>query len=159
MSTRATGRQVLALAREHIGEPYLLGALVPKNRDDWRGPWDCAEFASWVVYQVSGILYGVERADVAPNMADAYSGYWMRDAKLRGTKVTIEEAAQIPGAVLVRSPAERRGHVAISDGLGGTVEAHSRATGVCARTIAGRVWTIGVLVPGIDYAPMGANGG
>lgn len=159
MPARPTGLQLVELARQHLGEPYLLGALVPKSRADWSGPWDCAEFASWVVYQEAGILYGVESDQVEPNRADAYSGYWLRDARTRGTRITIEEAAKIPGAFLVRSPAERRGHVAISDGAGGTIEAHSRATGVCARTIAGRVWTCGVLVPGIDYAPTGAGGG
>lgn len=156
---RPTGQQLLELARAHIGERYVLGAFAPKNAADWRGPWDCAELASWVVYQVSRILYGVHSANDDPERADAYTGYWARDVRIRGTPVTVAEATLIPGAFVLRSPAERRGHIVVSDGLGGTVEAHSAARGVCASVLQGRIWTTGILVPGIDYAPPGAGGG
>ena len=39
----------------------------------------------------------------------------------------------------------------ISDGTGGTVEAHSTNRGVVRDTLSGRRWDMGILVPGIDY--------
>ena len=157
MSARPTGAQILALARTRIGEPYTFGASVPKNDSDWRGPWDCAEFASWLVYQTTRTLYGcaVTSHEIAPAQADAYTGYWARDARLKGTRIPIADAMRIPGAFLLRVPGERRGHIAVSDGLGGTVEAHSARRGVCEDTARGRLWTTGVLVPGIDYMTSG----
>ncbi|HAY20915.1 MAG TPA: hypothetical protein DCY27_01855 [Desulfobacterales bacterium] len=56
-----------------------------------------------------------------------------------------------PGAVLLRVGLGPIGHVAISDGKYGTVEAHSAARGVIAHTALGRRWTHGVLVPGVKY--------
>ena len=50
----------------HSGEKYVLGAVVPKEHSDWVGPWDCAEFVAWGIYQVSGRLIGC-RAGRAPN--------------------------------------------------------------------------------------------
>jgi hypothetical protein len=52
-----TGLGMLERARQHIGEDYV-NVLVPKNNPNWRGPWDCAEFMSWLVYQEARILYG-----------------------------------------------------------------------------------------------------
>src|SRR5438874_941604 len=52
------GERILQLGRRHIGEPYVLGSLAPKNNPKWKGPWDCAEFASWLVFQAAGVLYG-----------------------------------------------------------------------------------------------------
>lgn len=39
----------------------------------------------------------------------------------------------------------------ISDGTGGTVEAHSKADGVIKGHIAGRRWDMGILIPEIEY--------
>jgi hypothetical protein len=39
-------------------ERYVLGAFAPKDNANWTGPWDCAEFASWVTFQASGLLLG-----------------------------------------------------------------------------------------------------
>ena len=50
-----TGAQLLALAETRIGEKYV-NVQVPKDNRHWRGPWDCAEFASWLVYQATGKL-------------------------------------------------------------------------------------------------------
>lgn len=147
---RPTGQMILDLARTKIGCQYVYGALADKTDPD-EEVFDCAEFASWLVYQVAGILYGVRDKSGDPKKADAYTGYWARDCRLRGVGVTIREGMEIPGAFLLRSPGERRGHIAVSDGLGGTVEAHSTKLGVVASTAQGRVWTCGVLVPGIDY--------
>jgi hypothetical protein len=43
------------------------------------------------------------------------------------------------------------GHIALCDGQGGTVEAHSTSTGVIRHQVSGRRWDFGVLVPGIRY--------
>lgn len=73
-ASRTSGMEILRLARKHTGEEYRLGVLVPKNNYRWTGPWDCAEFVSWVIYQTSGVLYGRERSSGDPASADAYTG-------------------------------------------------------------------------------------
>lgn len=146
-----TGEDVLALARRHIGEVYKLGARAPMANAGWKGPWDCAEFVSWCVFQSSGILFGTQpRND--PVRADAFTGFWARQARAAGCTVRVAEAAVIPGAVLLRFPQPGAvGHIVFCDGSGGTVEAHSSKTGVIAHTISARRWDTGVLVPGVRY--------
>lgn len=43
------------------------------------------------------------------------------------------------------------GHIVISKGFGGTVEAHSHNDGVINSHVDGRRWDMGILVPGIMY--------
>ena len=63
-----------------------------------------------------------------------------------------------PGAAVLRSPQPgATGHIAISDGRGGTVEAHSARDGVIASTISGRRWDTGILVPEIEYSERDAG--
>ncbi|HVY06989.1 MAG TPA: peptidoglycan-binding domain-containing protein [Burkholderiales bacterium] len=146
------GSDIVRIARKHIGERYILGASAPKNNAGWTGPWDCAEFASWCVYQAAGVLYGCLKNSGDPAIADAYTGYWQRDAEALGKKIPVAAATATPGAFLLRYPAAGLvGHIVISDGKGGTVEAHSSNDGVIASTIANRRWDTGILVPGIDY--------
>ncbi len=148
-----TGQDVLKKAAEHLNEKYVLGVLVPKNNPSWKGPWDCAEFASWCVFQVANRLYGCDNDDTDPAIADAYTGYWQRDARRIGRIVTLKEAAATPGAVVLRYPQPNGlGHVVFSDGRGGTVEAHSTATGVIRAQLANRRWDAGILIPGISYS-------
>src|SRR5436189_6367945 len=130
----AKGERILQLGRKHIGEPYVLGALAPKDNPKWKGPWDCAELASWLVFQAAGVLYGCASDSNDPASADAYTGYWARDAERLGVRISVEQAAQTPGVAVLRSPRPGAvGHIAISDGRGGTVEAHSaRACGIAA---------------------------
>ncbi|MGB8259523.1 MAG: peptidoglycan-binding domain-containing protein [Terracidiphilus sp.] len=152
MANAAAGAQLVALAKQHIGEKYVLGVLVPKNNPNWHGPWDCAEFASWVVYQATGSLYGCANDTGDPSSADAFSGYWERDSQSLGRTISIMEAAQTPGAVVLRFPAAgATGHVVLSDGNGGTVEAHSSKDGVVALALANRRWDGAVLIPWVDY--------
>lgn len=148
----ATGEQLLALAAPHVTEKYVLGARVPKDNPAWTGPWDCAEFASWCLYQASGRLFGCDQ-NSKPAIADAYTGYWQRDALAAHCTVPVVVARATPGAFLLRYPAAGLiGHVAISDGQGGTVEAHSTATGVIHGQVDGRRWDVGVLPPMLTYA-------
>src|SRR6266567_5712429 len=103
-SPRATGDQLFDLAALHIGEKYILGTLAPKNNPNWSGPWDCAEFASWLHFQTGQNLYGCDRDIGDPSTADAFTGYWKRDAKSLGTIVSIEVAAKTRGAAVLRFP-------------------------------------------------------
>jgi len=147
----ATGEQVLGVARQHLGEAYVLGARAPMGNAAWTGPWDCAEFASWCVYRASGILFGTEpRSD--PMLADAYTGYWFQQAQASEALIDWREAAGIAGAAVLRRPTNAQtGHIVVSDGQGGTVEAHSSQRGVIAGTLSSRRWDWGILVPGIRY--------
>ena len=145
----ATGADIVAKAATRIGDPYVLGSVVPLTNPNWHGPWDCAEFVSWAVFQASGIVYGWRPED-NPNTGESYTGYWAEDARRRGQIVSPTEAAAIPGAVLLRAPPS--GHIVISDGNGGTIEARGAQWGVCRYVTAGRSWTHGILVPGITYA-------
>jgi hypothetical protein len=149
----ANGRDVLRKAERHLGESYVFGAIAPKDNAAWKGPWDCAEFASWCVFQVAGRLYGCGNNNGNPSRADAFTGFWQRDAAALGRTVSVAIAAQTPGAAVLRFPQPNLiGHVVVSDGTGGTVEAHSSKRGVIRSALSGRRWDIGVLVPGIEYA-------
>lgn len=104
------------------------------------------------MFQITGKLYGCADNSGDPAGADAYSGFWARDAQKIGKKISIDEAAKIPGAFVVRVAGNGIiGHVVVSNGYGGTVEAHSTKTGVITSSLNNRRWDFGVLVPGIDY--------
>jgi len=148
-----TGERILGIARQHVGEKYILGVLVPKNNPNWKGPWDCSEFASWLVFQAATRLYGCDRDFGDPATADAFTGYWNRDATSLGQIIPIEQAARTPGANVLRvAQLGTHGHIVVSDGLGGTVEAHSTKAGVIRSTLSNRRWDMGILVPGVDYS-------
>lgn len=109
------------------------------------------------MFQASEVLYGCFNNSGNPATADAFTGFWDRDAAGMGHIVTIEEAGRTPGAVVLRRPqAGGIGHVVLSDGKGGTIEAHSTKDGVIRSSLAGRRWDFGILVPGIDYTPRAA---
>lgn len=147
-----SGQEVYNLGTHHVGEKYHFGALVPKDDKDYKGPWDCAEFASWIIYQLTGRLYGCANNNGDPSGADAWSGFWVRDAEKIGKKISVEEAAKIPGAIVLRkSGNDIIGHVVISNGFGGTVEAHSTKVGVITSSLANRRWDFAVLVPWVEY--------
>lgn len=142
-----TGREIVDLARTRIGQEYVFGVRVDLLDPGYAGPWDCAEFATWLCFQTTGRILGTVGDD------DPYSGAWARDI-LRGvlTSVPIAEAASIAGAILVRRPTSSVvGHVAVSDGQGGTVEAHSRRLGVATARISGRRWDLAGLLPDVEY--------
>jgi hypothetical protein len=143
---------ILALASLHLGEPCHLGAYAPKDNPNWKGPWDAAEFASWLVYQVSGRLVGCENDDSDPAEAEAYAGCWRRDGGLFNAFISVAEAAALAGTFVLRfSRSGRLGHVVVSDGKGGTIEARSAAAGVCRSTLDGRRWDAGVELPWLSY--------
>jgi N-acetylmuramoyl-L-alanine amidase len=148
----STGASLLRAAKRHVGEKYVLGAVAPKNNSNWEGPWDCAEFVSWLVFQSCGRLYGCNRNDTNPAAADAFTGFWGRDARSQGKIISVEKAARTTGAAVLRLPQPGAiGHIVISDGNGGTVEAHSTKRGVIEHTLANRRWDMGVLVAPIEF--------
>lgn len=153
-----SGAEIVKIALPHQGEKYQFGALVPKNVKDYTGPWDCAEFATWAIYQASGIMYGCANNAGDPAGVDAYSGFWCRDADQLGKKISISEAATIPGAVVIRMAAKGIiGHVVISLGDGRTIEAHSTKSGVIVGALNNRRWDLAVLVPGIEYTKLATS--
>jgi hypothetical protein len=147
---------MLSLARTRLNEAYE-NVLVPKSNPNWHGPWDCAEFMSWLVFQDAGFLYGCIDNNADPATADAYTGAWQRDAETRGIRVPINQAAATAGGFVLRYPpvAADMGHIAICDGRGGTVEAKGHAFGVVTDTVHGRRWDTGVLLPGVQYGAAG----
>ena len=148
-----TGADIVNKALTHVGEKYVFGARVPKNNPNWKGPWDCAEFVSWCVFQVSNQLYGCDKNNGDPALADAYTGYWERDAQTVITKISTDVAAATPGAIVLRYPLPgANGHIVISDGAGGTIEAHSTATGVIKAQLAQRRWDTGIRIPNLEYS-------
>lgn len=146
-----TGRGIFERAVEHLGEPYV-HVLVPKDDGDYHGPWDCSEFVSWCVFQESGILYGCDNDRGHPASVKAFTGYWERDAQKLGTKISCAKAAGISGAIVLRYPPQGgMGHIVISDGRGGTVEAKGTNFGVVKDKFSNRRWDTGILISGIDY--------
>ncbi|OYQ34757.1 peptidoglycan-binding protein [Sandarakinorhabdus cyanobacteriorum] len=144
---------ILEIGSSRIGQRYILGSNVPLDNPNWSGPWDCAEFASWCVYQAFGFLFGV---GATKNVAKAepYSGHWADDAKKYGRVIAWEDALRIPGAALIRVPkAGKIGHVAFAMGDGDrTLEARGAAFGVGIFSgAAERTWSFGCMLPGVDY--------
>ncbi|MES9969867.1 MAG: peptidoglycan-binding domain-containing protein [Candidatus Thiodiazotropha sp.] len=147
----SNGSTILAAAVSKIGQKYIFGAKVPLNDPNWPGPWDCAELTSWAVYQVSNVVYGCTDNTEPPNVADAWTGSWKRDANSIGINISWQEARYIPGAMLLRRSSVA-GHIIISVGDGvSTVEARGEDYGVMKHVISGRRWDMGVLIPGIHY--------
>ena len=99
----ATGAAMVELAKQHIGDDYEF-VLVPKNNANWRGPWDCAELMSWLVFQEAGKLYGCVDNNGNPASVEAYTGAWKGDSAGVGRRIAANKAAAIVGAVLLRFP-------------------------------------------------------
>ncbi len=43
---------LVRLMQSKMGQPFMLGACVPKYMQEWMGPWDCTEFVAWGLYQM-----------------------------------------------------------------------------------------------------------
>ncbi len=149
----ATADDMVKLAMRHVGEKYIFGADVPLDRANYTGPWDCAEFVSWLAFQMTGKLIGCVKDDVPVGKADPYSGAWADDGQRTGHVMSPQEAGKLRGAVLVRRPRhDKPGHVSISRGDGTTIEAMDHVHGVAVGRVDGRKWDVCFKVPGLDYA-------
>lgn len=145
------------------GQVYNFGAIAPKDDADYAGPWDCAEFASFGIYQAVNKLLGCDNNSGNPATADAYTGYFGRDVKAGLlTKISIDEAKRTPGAFVLRlAQGSKIGHIAACKGDGGTIEAASKALGVCELEVDKRRWDYGFVVPGMvayDYKSAAVHG-
>jgi N-acetylmuramoyl-L-alanine amidase len=141
----STGKDLINIANQHIGEKYIFGSKVPYTNLNYTGPWDCAEFISWCVYKSTNLLIGVKKGE-------AYTGFWADDAKTMCKEITIEEASITPGAILLRIPhGSIIGHIVFSDGKNQTIEAMSTKKGVTKGTISGRTWHKALLINGVNY--------
>lgn len=132
--------ELIVAAAEHKGEKYVYGANVDFLDPEWRGPWDCAEFVSWLVYQEYEVILGCLDNEAPIADLEPFTGGWRRDiANENGIiRVKVQEAYDIVGAILLRYP--QRKHVVISDGRGGTWEAMGRDYGVCQGRARNRGW-------------------
>lgn len=144
---------ITSKAKQYLKRPYVLGAYVPKDNENYSGAFDCAEFVAFVNYQVLGILFGTEKNDFSrKNSDDAYTGYFDRDAHKQGVIIPVAQAIRTPGAMLLRiAKGNSVGHIVFSQGDGTTVEAHSTKYGVIESRTDGRRWDIGILLPGVEY--------
>ena len=144
------GSLVLPFGKKFIGNKYVFGAYVKKDNDKYDGVFDCAEFVAYCNYQVFSILYGTEGNTLKKD--DAYTGYFARDVEKYGIKISVEQAARTPGAILLRVPKLGAiGHIVFSQGNGKTVEAHSTKYGVKEDKVDGRRWDYGFLLPNVEY--------
>lgn len=146
------GTDILKKARSHLGETYIFGANVPLDNADWTGPWDCAEYVSWLVYQTYGLVFGCGTQNL--DDAEPYTGHWAAEAVNRGIVIPVEQASRTPGAFLIRKPRSnptRIGHVGVAAGDGTIFEAAGANLGVRIGPIEGRRWDLGMLLPGVNY--------
>lgn len=165
MTAHGTGASLVALLGTRVGEAYHLGWRVDLDDPDYHGrphgspipaqderAWDCAELVSWGVLHAHGVVLGVA---VGSGLArDPYTGHWAADVDAgRVERVSVTDAIAIPGAILLRRPGTpgASGHVAVSDGTGGTVEAMGTAYGVVRGHSTGRRWDDGILIRGVTY--------
>ncbi|MEO5807730.1 peptidoglycan-binding protein [Devosia sp.] len=146
------GTDILTKAKSHVGEKYIFGANVPLDNPNWTGPWDCAEYVSWLVYQTYGVVFGCGTQNL--DDAEPYTGYWAEDAPSRGIVIPADQASKTPGAFLIRKPStnpKRIGHVGVCIGDGTIYEAAGANLGVRIGPIEGRRWDIGMLLRGVNY--------
>lgn len=145
-----TGADLLKEAKKCLGDEYVYGADVPLEQgDDYHGETDCAEFCSEVVHEVTGRIYGALNPQSAN--PDPWTGAWYADMVAgKVIQVTMDRAIRTPGALLLRRN-KSGGHIAFSDGKGGTVEAMGAAYGVCRGRAAGRGFQWGIFIPGVCY--------
>lgn len=150
---KKNGKDVIAFALQFVGRPYVLGAVVPKDQADYDGPFDCAELCAFSNFQTFGFLYGCSTDDEKKAaIADAYTGYFGKDAKALGVIISVADGAKIAGAMLLRLPAPgTTGHIVFSQGNGKTVEAHSTKHGCIESVVTGRRFDMAVLLPKVEY--------
>jgi len=154
-----SGEKILDIAKRHLGQPYE-NIRIRYDDPNWKGPFDCAEYASYCAWHAYGILYGA-RIDAGSGEVplgknvEAWTNYWKADAHGKGIIVSVNEALETAGAFLLRYPPGdgRMGHIAICLGNGKDVyEAYSGKRGVIKNSAKGRrTWNIGIKLPGVDY--------
>lgn len=146
------GDQIFLKALPHIHEPYDFKIRVPKHDPEWKGPWDCAELVSWVLYQLTGSYYGCRL--LKSGKLDAFTGSFQEYAEKYGYIISVKDAVWITGALLLRKPINKKwGHIGISDGMGGVLEAsYGPGRVVYRRLNYNHKWDYGILIPEFTYS-------
>jgi N-acetylmuramoyl-L-alanine amidase len=88
------GKEIIPIATIHVGERYVLGARAPVLNPNWKGPWDCAEFATWCAYQAYQIYFGGEPPD--PRTGDPYTGAWWDQSVRSGLQIGVAHRTPPP---------------------------------------------------------------
>lgn len=147
------GQDLVKLSLTRLGEKYE-HKVVPKDDPNYHGPWDCAEFVSWVVYQTTHKLFGCANNHGNPHTQDAYTGYWVNDVnKELFIETDFKTALATPGVILLREPPGpgKMGHIVISDGEGKGVQAKGKLWGVVNEKLSGG-WDHYLMIPGVKYS-------
>lgn len=144
---------------DHCGEP-VDDVFTPKNWPNWKGPWSAAELISWAVFQETQQLFGCGDKQQHPALASSTVLQWANDKCAQRGRITVSQAIQTEGALLLRLPAHplrMGGHLVVSDGQGKTIGAEP-ARGIVAveENASERPWSFGVCVPGLSYVPVGS---
>ncbi|WP_158595921.1 CARDB domain-containing protein [Oleomonas cavernae] len=115
ISGAASATEMLAEARSHLGEDYYwryrLNADGSRtyttfnsttiNDADFSGPWDCAEFVSYCIYQETGNRIGLADPSNPSSFEFSSAGWKYAIANELGvTQVTLQTALETVGAVI-----------------------------------------------------------
>jgi len=136
-----TGQKLVQLANTQAGDRYVFGAEA-RPSDPNPSRWDCSELIEWTC----------ARTGVRPAVPDGAFNQWKHCSR-----ITIAQAAGIPGALLFAGDGTGSGrnaivHVAFSRGNGTTIEARGAKYGVGSWPIHGRTFRYAGLIPGVDYS-------
>ncbi len=139
---------LVLLLLEHRGERYQWGLPpVPKDNPAYRGPWDCAEFVAWGIFQVAGQFVGCQG-----RRHNAYTGHFKTQLPRVARRVRPEWAPGLIGVIALRPPTDKRtGHIAVGQGGGLTIEAMDTTHGVCIGRLGGRGFTQYYTLDALDY--------
>lgn len=138
--TKPTAHQIVELAMQQAGKPYIYGYEVHLDNPDPQA-FDCSELVQWVCH----------RLGVRPEMPDG--AIWQyKHCAAHHTIVPVKRAVDIEGALLFRvNYAGLGNHVAISRGNGGSIEARGKKYGVGSWPLKGRTFNYAALIPGVSY--------
>ncbi len=170
------GKSIISIAEQFKGDRYILGALpfrnneqyledyrdngIPFDRSKIKGPFDCAEFVSIVIFIVLKKLYGANNNNAKDlKTVDCWTNFFKRDFD-NGLfrQITIKEAANTPGAIVLRFTKNSRiGHIAFCIGDGkSTIEAHSSRYGIINSTVNNRTWDCAFVLNEITTKQIGS---
>lgn len=145
--TSSSGNAVtmVRLLKTKLGQPYILGAAVPKYLKEWMGPWDCAEYVAWGLYQTMGSAYarhlnagmigsfaggyhhegnGVKYHNASAGiMARQFERLHAINPRICSEVTNAAEIKRTPGLIGTYN-GTRMAHVFVTDGNSRTLEAH-----------------------------------
>jgi hypothetical protein len=99
------------------------------NNASYAGPWDCAEFVTYCVYQAYGLKFGLLDGVEGTAAQESSASSWLHDATTltsQFTEISVSAARNIAGAILIATSGS---HVALSAGDGRILEANVDVSG------------------------------